>query len=70
MKKFVGIGASGGIAIGKAQLLTSRVVVVDRWISRELVEEEIRLLAEAIDATDRQLELLSGEDTVAAHDLG
>jgi phosphotransferase system enzyme I (PtsI) len=59
VKKFAGIGASGGIAIGKAQLLTSRVVVIDRWISRELVADEIRLLEEAIDATDRQLELLS-----------
>lgn len=59
MKKLTGIGASRGIAIGRAQLLTSRVVVVDRWISLDLVGDEIRLLDEAVDATDRQLEQLS-----------
>ena len=59
MKKFAGIGASGGIAIGRAQLLTSHIVVVDRWISRELVGDEIQRLDAAIDATDRQIEQLS-----------
>ncbi len=59
MKRFEGIGASEGIAVGTAQLLTSRVVVVDRWISRELVGDEIQRLEATVDATDRQLEHLS-----------
>ena len=59
LKKFSGIAASEGIAIGRAQLLTSRVVVVDRWIPRKVVDAEITRFDEAVDATDRQLELLS-----------
>src|ERR1051326_8446586 len=59
MKRLIGIGASRGIAIGRAQLLTSHVVVVDRWVSREFVGDEIRRLGEAIEATDRHLEDLS-----------
>ncbi len=59
MKRFKGIGASDGIAIGTAQLLTSRVVIVDRWVTRVLVNDELRRLEAAVDATDRHLEHLS-----------
>ncbi len=59
VKRLKGIGASEGVAIGTAELLTSRVVVVDRWVSHPLVKDEIQRLEAAVDATDRQLEHLS-----------
>jgi phosphotransferase system enzyme I (PtsI) len=59
MKRLKGISASDGIAIGKAQFLTSRLVIVDRSVTRALVNDEIRRLEAAVDATDLQLEYLS-----------
>jgi phosphoenolpyruvate-protein phosphotransferase (PTS system enzyme I) len=67
VKRLKGIGASEGIAIGTAELLTSRVVVVDRWVSRELVRDEIQRFEAAVDATDRQLKHLSRQ--LKAHRL-
>ena len=69
MRTLQGIAACEGIAIGPAQRLTSRVVVVDRRISPDLAEEEVGRLATAIDATDRQLEQLSrGLEARKLHD--
>ena len=59
VKRFQGIGASEGIAIGAAQLLRSRLVVIDHWIPRELVGAETQRLEVAVDATDQQLAQLS-----------
>jgi len=54
-----GVPASDGIAIGQARLLASRVTVVDRRISSDLVPAEIARLRQAVAATDAQLAGLS-----------
>jgi len=59
VKKLAGIAASEGIAIGPVQLLTARLVVVDRWISREGVQDEVERFEAAVEATDRHLAELS-----------
>src|ERR1700674_833639 len=54
-----GAAASDGVAIGHARLLVPAVVVVDRWISRDLVPAEVTRLREAVALTDKQLAVLS-----------
>ncbi|MHC4407175.1 MAG: phosphoenolpyruvate--protein phosphotransferase [Planctomycetota bacterium] len=79
MQTFSGIGASEGIAIGPASLLTARVVVRAATIPREQVDEELTRLHDAFDSADQQLtrveaQLLREErseavDIIAAHRL-
>src|SRR6266571_1898078 len=54
-----GVAASDGVAIGQARLLVPPVVVVDRWISPDLVPAEVARLRQAVASTDEQLALLS-----------
>jgi phosphotransferase system enzyme I (PtsI) len=54
-KRFHGIAASDGIAIGEARLLAPRLVVVDRWIAPEAVPGEIERLDVGLETTDEQL---------------
>ena len=55
MSRLPGTGASNGIAIGPAQLLTPAGVVVDRSIGLNEVVTEVARLTAAVEATDREL---------------
>lgn len=55
MRRASGIGASDGIAIGQARILAARLVVVDRWIPPDQVEDEIERLRSAVEAADSRL---------------
>lgn len=69
-KVLQGIGASEGIVFGPVQLLTTRVVVVGRSVAPELIPAEVDRLSAAIEATDRQLVLLSQRLEAEGHDDG
>ncbi len=56
-----GIATSAGIAIGPAQLLTPRLVVVDRWVLPAQVNAEVARLVDATAATDRHLIALADQ---------
>ena len=58
-RRLSGVAASDGIAIGQARVFVSRVTVIDRLISRELVPAEVARLRQAVSATDGQLATLS-----------
>jgi phosphotransferase system enzyme I (PtsI) len=55
MRRFSGIAASEGIAIGRAQLLASHLSVPNRWISSAEVGDEVGRLERAVAATDQRL---------------
>jgi phosphotransferase system enzyme I (PtsI) len=61
VKRFAGIGASDGIAIGVARMLAATAVVADRWIARVHVEGELHRLQAAVLATDEQLAAVGQE---------
>jgi phosphotransferase system enzyme I (PtsI) len=55
MQRLSGIAASDGIAIGQTQLLASRLLVPDRWVSPQDVRGEVERLDRAVTTTDEQL---------------
>jgi len=61
MRRFKGIGACDGIVIGPAHMLAAKVIVLDRCIPRERVQDELIRLAESIESTDQRLAVL-GQD--------
>jgi phosphotransferase system enzyme I (PtsI) len=59
-----GIGVSGGIAIGRAQLVSHATIEVAHYsITREQVPAEVERLAQALQAVQRELENLHGAMT-------
>ena len=79
MQRHNGIGASPGIAIGRAFPIATGVAVSAKTISRDEVDAEVSRLTHALRDTDRQLEDLQrqltqecsgvGHDIVEAHRL-
>lgn len=61
MVRLGGVGASPGIAIGKAHVLGSRVEVHERRIAKEATEAELRRFDEALAETDAQLARIQHE---------
>jgi phosphotransferase system enzyme I (PtsI) len=55
MERLIGVGASPGIAIGVAHVLSSRVEIHERRIAVDQVEAEIRRFEQALGETDAQL---------------
>jgi len=55
LERLVGVGASPGIAIGVAHVLSSRLDIHERRISAEQVEPEILRFEQALSETDAQL---------------
>ncbi len=55
MERLVGVGASPGIAIGVAHVLSSRIEIHERRIAAEQVETEISRFEQALAETDAQL---------------
>lgn len=79
MRRFQGIGASDGIAVGQARIVADRLMITDKWIAPEHVADELRRFEAGIDAADEQLAALSrrldadkrheGQAIVEAHRL-
>jgi phosphotransferase system enzyme I (PtsI) len=59
MRRFEGIGASEGIAIGELRMLASRLVIVDRWVAPHEVADELRRFERALESADEQLAVVS-----------
>jgi phosphotransferase system enzyme I (PtsI) len=79
MERHSGMGASAGIASGRALPIVTGVAVSEKSISPDAVENEISRIARALKDTDRQLEDLQrqidaerngvGHDIIEAHRL-
>jgi phosphoenolpyruvate-protein phosphotransferase (PTS system enzyme I) len=61
LERLVGVGASPGIAIGVAHVLSSRLDIHERRISAEQVEPEIERFERALLATDAQLAAIQAQ---------
>ena len=70
MRRFKGIGASDGIAIGAMRQLTPRLVIVDRWVGQDEVADQIRRLDDAVEIADQQLAAVSQQLQAESRDDG
>ena len=68
MERLAGVGASPGIAIGRAYVVGNRVDVYERRISREAVEGELLRFDRALKETDAQLAKIQDQIAEREHD--
>jgi phosphotransferase system enzyme I (PtsI) len=69
MRRFIGIAASDGIAIGVVRFLASRLSVPNRWISSAQIGDEVERLERAVAATDQKLaDSLGGPERKSAEE--